>query len=213
MPKFIVPNSARMRINYNVNGQLCSNVFGGLATGTGTVTQATANALRDIVDGAWNSSAIAAHTNANVGLLSVAIRNVNAADLPEFTATSAGSPGTGVGDLLPRSVCGVVTFKTAKAGKRNRGRSFYSGFTETENVNTGTPTQAALDALVAFWQAIHDNLGATGYNLAIISAALPARPAHDGSTLPAEPANSIAVDSITSRVAIWGSQRRRLHRT
>jgi len=213
MAKFVVPNSARMRIDWNLGGTLCSNVFGGKATGSGTVTQATADALRDIVTGAWNSSGLAPHFPPTSGLLRVAIRNVNTADLPEFTSSISGVPGTAATESLPRGVAAVVTFKTAKAGKRNRGRAFMSGLSEDENSSSQTISPAAEAACVAFWSAIDANLGGTGYDFAVISPALPARLDHNGNTLPAELANSEPITSVTMRNTQWGSQRRRNHRT
>jgi len=212
MAKFVVPNSARMRINWSLNGIVAANVFGGKATGSGTVTQATADALRDIVLGAFNSSAINVQLAPSVSISSVAIRNVNAPDLPEFTSTVTGAVGTAPTEMLPRSVAAVVTFKTAKAGKRNRGRAFLPGFAEGTNEANGIMVQATEDAAEAFWTAIMTNLGGTGYDFAVIGPALPARPNHAGETLPAEPANSEEIISVTVRNKMWGSQRGRNHR-
>jgi len=212
MAKFIVPNSARMRIQWGYNGPQGANVFGGKATGSGTVTQATADALRDIVLGAWNSAAMAPEFPGNVGIQAVAIRNVNAADLPEFTSTVTGATGTAVTEALPRGAAAVITFKTAKAGKRNRGRAFMSGLAEAANDTGGLITDSAETALVAFWTAIMTNLGGTGYDFAVISPALPARENAAGETLPAELANSEEIISVTMRNNTWGSQRRRNHR-
>jgi hypothetical protein len=212
MAKFIVPSSARMRINWDLGGVPAANVFGGKATGTGTVTQATADALRDIVLGAFNSSALGVQLAVNVSLTSVAIRNVNTADLPEFTSSVAGAIGTAPTEMLPRSVAAVVTFKTAKAGKRNRGRAFMPGFAEGTNESNGIMIQAAEDAAEAFWSAIDLNLGGTGYDFAVISPALPARQNAAGETLPAEGPNSEVITSVTVRNKMWGSQRGRNHR-
>jgi hypothetical protein len=212
MAKFVVPNSARMRIIWNIGTTEFMNVFGGKATGSGTVTQVTADALRDIVLGAWNSAAMAPHFPTNVSIVGVGIRNVNAADLPEFTSSVTGATGTATTEALPRSVAAVVTFKTAKAGKRNRGRAFMGGLSEAENDAAQGLSVAANIALSTFWNDIDNNLGGTGYEFAVIGPALPARENAAGETLPAEAANSEPITSVTIRSATWGSQRRRNHR-
>jgi hypothetical protein len=63
------------------------------------------------------------------------------APLPVQTSFDDG-PGTVAGDLLPRQVSGVMTKRTALAGKRFRGR-FYTAFpAEASNDVTGIPTAA-----------------------------------------------------------------------
>lgn len=214
MPAFVVPGGAQIRIVWACSGQTLVNVFGGLSQGSGTVSQATADAVRDIIVGAYASSGLAPLQTTQVAIQRVGIRDVSTPNNAEYESAVTGTGGTdAASDTLPRSAAVVVTFKTARAGKSFRGRSYMAGFAETQNATASVIAATAATASTAFWDAIRNNLPTAGYVQSILSPALPARPNHDGSAeLPAKTATNTAVTTALVRSLEWGSQRRRNHR-
>lgn len=212
MAKLQVPSGAQMKIFWNVDGHTFVNVFGGRATGSGTVDQGTATALGTIVSNAFSSSGIAPAFTTGVNLSQVSIRSVNQVDLPEFFATATGTGTDATTQTLPRGAAAVVTFKTARAGKSGRGRSYMGGFAEGQNIAGSAEAPSISTFCLAFWNAIKTNLATIGYELALLSPALPERQNAAGETLPAKIAFAEPITSITFRNNTWGSQRRRNHR-
>jgi hypothetical protein len=213
MPPLIVTAGCQFKMYWDVEGITVLNVFGGRATGTGTVTSVSAQAVADVVSGAFASAGLAGLMGDGVHLLRVGQRDVRTANQAEFFGTATGDGTDGGGQIMPRSNGVVVTLRTALSGKFFRGRSYMTGFTEPQNIDGALISPSVITACEGFWDAIRTNLTATGWNLSILSPALPARPNHDGSAeLPAWPGANTPVISVEVRNSIWGSQRRRNHR-
>lgn len=115
-------------------------------------------------------------------------------------STAAPSPGDEVADALPRQVAGVVSLRTAFAGRRFRGRAYIPFIAETMNGADATPTPAGfllLTAIATYYGSPHTyTVGADSVSVI---------PIIFHRTLPGTPTpvtGSIARDR-------WGTQRRR----
>lgn len=130
----------------------------------------------------------------------VAVRRVSPLPLTSEAMDAFGS-GTGsvTGDLLPKQTCGVITLRTALAGRRYRGR-FYAAFPgEIDNTAASVPgatyltNLAALAAALIAQRTVTNGAGNSVLDPVIFHRRVP------------------GYDNITSQVtrAIWGTQRRR----
>lgn len=212
MPEFVVPNSARVRIHWDLAGDIASTALGGSGAGASAVGQTMADNLSTAFRSALASSGLEDFLPTSVSLVNVSVRNVNSAAQTEYFGSGAPAPGTLTTDLLPRSAALVVTLRTALAGKSFRGRSFLSGFAEVVNQSDATIAAGAIAAALAFITACQSAMSAQGLTLSILSPALPSRVTKGGVTLPPKAAFSNAVTAIEVRNSAWGSQRMRNQR-
>lgn len=195
MPSFIVPNGAQVRIRWGFSGAPGMNVIGATGSGTGTITQATADSLDSAIKAAWASSGYQALCPGSTTLDYVGIRATNDATNAEFIGSGAPEAGDSIGsDALPRGASVVVTMRTAKAGKSYRGRVYLGGWDESANAAGAAIASGALTAANAFITAIGTALAAQGMQLAVLS----------NTVHLATPVTSHLV-----RNAGWGSQRNR----
>lgn len=72
----------------------------------------------------------------------------------EFFSTGIGSAGSGTGDVLPRQTCGLITKKSAFAGKREKGRVYIPFPSEGMNDSTGIPTTPYMTNLAGIANAL-----------------------------------------------------------
>lgn len=80
---------------------------------------------------------------------------------PEIPYTGTTAVGTVLGDVLPGQVSGILTLRTAFAGKRYRGR-FYMGFPgEADNTASGIPSLSYVGRLAALGNKL-DNVVTAG---------------------------------------------------
>lgn len=63
-------------------------------------------------------------------------------------STAASTPGGRAGDILPAQTCGLISLRTALAGRANRGRSYIPRPVEGDNTANGNPAALYLGALV-----------------------------------------------------------------
>lgn len=189
------------------------NVLGFKATGTfPTVDQAFANFVHSTVGAAANSSGLTGHLASTVIFERVLVRSLNSPAQAEISSTGTPLAGGGTGDVLPLNVASCVTLRTALAGKSFRGRTYISGFAESENDAGGRITTAANNAAAAFITAINTALNTAGVPLAVLS-----RP-YAGKTVPAKtfPARTGQGNIVTAAIVRdtkWESQRRRTGRS
>jgi hypothetical protein len=219
----VIPNTVQVRLLWALGGQLGVNVLHGIAPGGYTVNQTTTNTLGAAIKSAFTSN-LATLMPPAAGLVRVGLRDIRQANQAEFLDSGAAVAGTTAGDMLPAANAVCVTLRTAKAGKSFRGRTYISGFLETQNDSTGNTASGASTAAVAFMNAVAAAFVSSGLELAVGS-----RPGEnttlvktinhsDGTTTtdtvyhsPARAGQSNAVIAIQSRTNNWESQRRRMN--
>lgn len=79
--------------------------------------------------------------SANVEYLGIRARRIHPTppDAPVQSTTGRG-PGAVVGDTMSRQTCGLLTKRTAKAGRKYRGRVYLPFPSEVENTSEGIPS-------------------------------------------------------------------------
>jgi len=167
MPSLRIDNAAQLRLIWGFNGQAAFNVIGVLVTGTIPFDQGMANRLGTAIKSGFATS-LGPHLATTTVLEKVGIRDIRNGGLPEFIDGGVGTAGTGVGDRLPNQTALVMTLRTANATRSGRGRIYWGGFTETENVTGGTATQAAADGAISFISFISTALVQEGLQLAVL---------------------------------------------
>lgn len=220
-PPLQVNGAAILKLYWTLQSQLAVNVLGIAVVGTPTFNQALADQIGTAVKGAATTH-LGPLLAANVSLARVGIRDIRQPGLPEFRDTGAGAIMAGTGDPLPRSTALCVTSRTAKAGKRYRGRTYIGGFTETQNDTSANTATAASSGCTAFMAAVNTALIPLGIRLGVVS-----RPAertiitktttHSDGTTTSETISDIQARSgevnqtvaWEARTNTWESQRRR----
>lgn len=97
------------------------------------------------------SSAYKSTINAGAKYVGCVIRKLNPAlphGDPVQSLVGAG-PGLVPGDALPTQVCGLITIRTATAGRQGRGRLYFPFLSETDNALGGVPTAGFVTGLQA----------------------------------------------------------------
>jgi hypothetical protein len=200
-----LPNTVQVRLRWSLIGRLCSNILAG-EVGSFTSSQAVADALATAVLGHFTTSGLAALSATTTVMLGVGLRDIRSDGLVEYLSAPAGVAGTGAGDPLPNSLAAVVTLRTARAGKRYRGRVYVGGAIVAENDAAGHIVAAYNTALKAFLTDVQADMLAQGITLGVLS-----RPQYDPITgLVGTWAGAITpVTAVETRDVIWDSQRRR----
>jgi hypothetical protein len=117
----------------------------------------------------------------------------------EGVSNAGAGAGAIAGDLLPKQVAGIITLRSALAGRRNRGRAYIPFPSETSNTATATPVAAYIAALAILGVAYTaDRTITVGAGSIVLRPVIWRR------------ASSSSVD-ITSSLArsVWATQRRR----
>lgn len=210
----VINGVAAVRLLWTLpNAKTGSNVLH-FTFSTGAVFSAVlANQLFSTISGFLNTSGLVGQLHTGTSLINVGLRDLSAANNPEFLSNVAAVPGTGTGSALPPQTSLVVTLRTAKAGQAFRGRVYLPGFATIADAGNGTATTAASTAAGAF---IGDLLtfssGGDTWNLVI---ALPARNGYTGSTGTVHPPRVAGFQQVTAAVVenlVWDTQRRRSER-
>jgi len=217
----VVNNAVQVTLGFAINASTAMvNVLAAIKTGTVVVDQTLANALGSTIKSAWTSN-LAPLCPSITALNQVGVRDLSSANLPLFIDAGAGVSGTGTGDSLPGSAACVVSLKTALSGRRYRCLVYVGGFTETQNLTSGTIATAVQTGAAAFVQAIDSALATHTMRLAVLSrpafATTVTRTVTDSSgnqnvvthNRPSRPGAITQVQSISVRNGIWDSQRRR----
>jgi hypothetical protein len=206
----VLANAVVVRLHWAFNGVPAFNVLGGLVGGGYVNSQSHANGLGTAILGDLATSGLGPLLATSTQLFAVGIRDVRVANQAEYISVEAPVAGTGSGDALPNQLAGVVTLRTALAGKSFRGRVYFSGAIEDENTSDGRIAGELNTALVDFMTAVQTDMATQGITLAVLSrprfANLP--PPLDVQTY----AGAITtVIGIVTRDDEWDSQRRRKH--
>lgn len=140
----------------------------------------------------------------------VNIRDLRTANQALFPSTGAATPGTGALLALPPGVCGLITLRTAQAGRGFRGRVYLPGLDSVcMNAATGLFTAAYQTAAQNFITEVGTALTASAMTHAIGQAHRQAYTGRTGVARADRPANAIVVTSNQMRVLNATSQRRR----
>jgi hypothetical protein len=116
-----------------------------------------------------------------------------------FSFATLPNDGLRLGDALPRQTCGVISLRTALAGRSNRGRLYAPFPAEVDNEADATPTPDYVTRLVVLASLLDDDQ-------MVVSGAV---------TETLRPAvlhrSTMTVEFITSTIPrqVWGTQRRR----
>jgi hypothetical protein len=220
-PPLVVPNAVQVRLLGLVGGQLAVNVLHAQKSGGLVITQTLTNTVGAAIKSAWTSR-FGTLVTASGALVRVGLKDLTAANQTEFLDTGASVGGTAVGDTLPGQVAACVTLRTANSGKSARGRAYFGGFSETENVAGAVMSAAVAAAIVAFMQDVQSALTASTMTLGVLSRPAYAYVIEKTWTLPAgstqtdtigrgtaRPGAILPVTLIQSRDTKWESQRRR----
>ena len=216
-----ITGAAQVKLYWSINGTLAINVFGARVNGSPTFDQAMANTLGAAVKSAFtaNMGALAPSTTQ---LVRVGVRDIRVANLPEFRDTGGIVSGTGTGDALPAGLAVCVTIRTSGSGKSFRGRSYISGWNETQNSPTGLIVAGASAAAVTFVNAINTAMASSGMTLAVLSypserKVMNETTFHDDGTstvrkiseTSAKTGSLSVMTALESRNSLWEHQRRR----
>lgn len=204
----VLANAVQVRLIWQCASKSVSNVLAGQVGGGYTNSQVHADALGVDVLADFTSSGLKALMADSTYLVGVGIRDLRTANQVEYISTATEVIGTGAGDPLPNELAAVVTLRTALAGKRYRGRVYFSGANEAQNSGTGTIEGAFNTAIVTFMTNVQADMGTQGITLSVLS-----RPTYLNLAPPADtmvwPGALTPVTAITARDTAWDSQRRR----
>jgi hypothetical protein len=204
------PNCLRLLIHFSLHGRPQLSVFHLEYSLAGPLNPNIADTIYDAAVGGSLLPAYLAQAGTHLSINGVEVIDIRSADNPGIQSTGAPVAGTNPSNPSPDQVAIVVTLRTGKTGRSHRGRSYVAGWTSAAVAPDGTIAPAAQNAALSYVQAWA--LAASGVPavLAIRSPALPDRPAHDGTTLPAKPFELTQVLSFDMRDTIFDTNRRRL---
>jgi len=167
-PPLVVANCVQVRIAYTQSDEVCFNVLNFIASGAVVVGQTLADAIGTDIRAAFTAE-WAPKCGPNFALHRTGVRDLRAANLPEFQ--DSGTPVTGSAiyqnNTHASAVC--VTLRTDKAGKSFRGRVYLPGADANENTSAGEQTAALGLAAAAFVNSIATKLQPRNLNLGVLS--------------------------------------------
>lgn len=205
-----VPQCAQVRLVWQLgDAKLAFNVLHGRYSGgfVGSPAQANSIATALSTGAAW--TALAGFLAPTASFIGIQLRNVDVADQPLITSTNIAVPGTSAGTEIPNEVALVITKRTAKVGKANRGRIYVPGWATNALGTTNQAAAGAVTALQNWANTITSALSGQGYTFVI---GQPARKAYTGITGTAHPARDATSEPVTSVIVRdnhWDSQRKR----
>jgi len=135
------------------------------------LTQATADAIAELIENAYETSGLSALLHTSWSLDTIIVTDLASAAAPQFTGAHDALVGGDGGQLINPSQCGMIEFGTALRGRSFRGRWFQSGFTEASN-DGGIIQPGAITALGGFGNALVVQLHSSGppsQDMAVVS--------------------------------------------
>ena len=208
-----IPNGAFLKLEWSSTTGTWSNVLGLVgAPQLPTIDQAFADAMHTVVSSALSGSGMVPLLANTVVFERVKVRRLDIANQAEFASNGTPVSGAGTGDMLPLSLAVCVTLRTALAGKSFRGRTYLSGWDETQNTATGRTNAAANTAAKQFIDNIFVNSFAQGVSIAVLSRNSPAVTI-PAKTIPARAGQANPITASLVRDTKWESQRRRTGRS
>lgn len=207
--KLTIPSTVQVTLVWGNAGRTARNVTHGTITAGTSVDVSMANAILAALVTAQGTSGLTPELSTQGGIQAVLVRDLRAIDFAEISSTGPGAAGTGAGDSMPPQVACVLTLKTSKAGKHNRGRMYIPGWSEDANGTGGAMSGTAANAIQAFGGDL-----ANAYLAGTVTLGVAQRPVYnlDDCTITV-PGVTNAVTQVLLRNTIWDTQRRRAGRT
>ncbi len=206
----IVQQCAQIRLAWGLaDGKTGHNILYGKYAGAFAGTQAQANAITTALTSGAAWTTLAAFFANTAQLAGVDIRDVNTKDQPIISPSVGGSLGTSASPELPDETAIVLTLRTAKTGRGNRGRAYIPGWA-TNALGTGNIiAPAVITALNAWALTIFTAFNAQGYQWVLgqkerLGYTSPGGVPHDP-----RPSGGLQLTSATVRDNHWDTQRRR----
>lgn len=213
--------AAEVRLYWSLSDQLAINVIGARVNGAVTFDQALANVLGSAIKSAFTSYLGGVMPGSST-LMAVGVRDLRTDNQAEFRDTTPPVSGTAIGDAMPAGDAVCITHRTALSGKSYTGRTYISGFDESQNNSVGQAAATAATAAITFLNAIGGALSGNGMAIAVLSRPSEAKVTQeitthaDGTTtvrtlsrVTAKTGAATPIVSHESRNAFWESQRRR----
>lgn len=141
---------------------------------------------------------------ASISLTNVTITDERTEGAPALSLSATPVPGTKTGELFPLGDAAVLTHRTTKRGRSYRGRTFISGFVESQCTGNLLTDSATITGLGTFASNIRTVPAVDGWGLVIAS--------KQHNNVPLTVADTEPVTSSTMRNATLGSQRKRKRR-
>ena len=160
MPFIPAENTAQVRVNQTMHGEVLTNTF--YVQKNSEWGTADLQALATLFTEWWNDD-YSDNMSTQICLLSVAARSMQAEDAPGVeVAPPALSCGLSIAEAMPGNVALVVKHITGLTGRNRRGRTYCAGM--GENVVDGNAvTSVFRDAVVASFGDLRNRLIAAGY--------------------------------------------------
>lgn len=212
MAGFVVaPNTLKVLFHFTLHGRPQLNVLHGTYTAVGPLNPNLAeNVWTAFKASAASQAATTDQFSTSTVWTGIGIVDLRSANNPEIISTTASLAGTGVGVPVPDQASIVVTVRTSLTGRSHRGRVYTAGYAAASNTAAGTISDPAAAAALTLVTALSNAMSTSGLPMAVLSPALPARPAHGGGELPAKPFELTPMSSLVVRDRIWDTNRRRL---
>lgn len=209
--KKLIPNCTEVILLWTTDtGQVVFNVMHARYVPPFNLTSTTANQLLSgfTTGSGWETmSTFMANTG---GLAIVRLRDVNQVDQPLISSSAGGDVGSSASPALPLETAMVVTLRTGKAGRANRGRVYVPGWA-TNALGAGNTIAAAAVTATATWftSTVRPTMLSAGLTLCIGHVARQAYTGSTGTAHPARPAGTVDVTDSLVRDNHWDTQRRR----
>lgn len=207
----VIPSCAQVVLNWTLaDAKTAHNVLYGRYSGAFAGTQAQANTIHTALTTGAPAVALFGILGSTTALAGVSIRNVSVQDQPLVLSSNAAVPGTAGSATLPSEMAEVITERTAKVGRANRGR-IYMPPLATSSWGAGDIILAASVTILQNWaNTLIGALATAGYTLVIGQRARAAYTSPiTGRVFPARAATNETVTSLSVRDNHWDSQRRR----
>ena len=156
MPNCKVPitNAVEVVWNWSVGSSTRHNVTHLNAPVGFAVTTANAQLFANALGTHITQSLLVGHFASSIVFNGVSLRDLRSVDQPLVPSSGPTVPGTATGESLPPQVSEVVTLRTAKVGRANRGRIYLPPLDEGSNDASGRIAAAAKTALDGFAQGL-----------------------------------------------------------
>lgn len=208
----VIPNCIEVKLHWSDSLGLFSNVLHGNLTAVGPINPALAETLFSAFKANTGTVVWLADLAATMSFTGVSVKDLRAANNPEFPSSGASAPGAAVGAAASVNNALVVTLRSAQAGRGFRGRVYLGGLTQASLASARQWSGAAGANAVGFIEGVRSVLSANSIPMVIAQKALQAGTDVAGNPLPARLAGIVPVVSVDIANPRVDSMRRRLGR-
>lgn len=209
----IIPNCAELKLKFTQNGVNFSNVLHAELIPTGPINPSVAESIFSGIKAAAATTAWRAFMEANASFAGVEVKDLRAANQTALVSTGAAVSGTGTELAISQGSAMVITLRTDQSGRGFVGRVYLGGIDVSTMANARNFTTAALNAGVAWVQAINGVVTPLLGRLVLAQRALAADPSSQNPAMTnPRPAATKPILTVTYADTRIDSQRRRLGR-